>query len=330
VKRREFIVLLGGVAAAWPQIGRAQQPQRMRRIGVLLSVTEADPVGDTYLSAFRKGLQHFGLVEGRNIQIDVRRATPDLESICEMAKDLLALQPDLVLSANTPTTAAILQHTRAIPIIFANVADPIGSGFVASYGRPGGNVTGFLTLEETVAGKWIELLKEIAPRVARAVMLYNPGTAPYFENFLGVFKTAAASLAVKPLAAAVRSISELESVLAAQAREANTGIVVIPDTFFIANRVQVTALAVQHRLPSVYPFRVLAEAGGLLSYGNDLVDQYRRAAIYAERILRGEKTGNLPVQVPEKFEFVINLKIAKTLGLDVPGHMLQRATELIE
>ena len=254
----------------------------------------------------------------------------DAESIQRFAKELVALQPDLILSQNTPTTAALLQQTRTIPIIFATVSDPVGSGFVASFPRPGGNVTGFTNFEPTMAGKWLELLKEIAPRVNRVAFLFNPATAPYAEYYLNPFKAAAASFAVEAIAAPVRDTSELESVIAAQAREPNGGLIVMPDSFTTAHRVEITSLAARYRLPAVYPFRFFTEVGGLLSYGNDQLDHFRRAATYADRILKGAKPSELPVQAPVKFELVINLKTAKALGLDVPPTLLARADEVIE
>jgi putative ABC transport system substrate-binding protein len=245
-------------------------------------------------------------------------------------KELVALQPDLILSAATPTTAALLQQTRTIPIVFATVSDPVGSGFVASFPRPGGNVTGFTTIEPTMAGKWLELLKEIAPRVAKIAFLFNPATAPYAVYYLNPFNAAARSFAVEAIAAPVRDTSELESVVAALAREPNGGLVVMTDTFTSVHRVEITALAARYRLPTVYPYRFFAELGGLLSYGVDLTDNYRRAASYVDRILKGAKPGDLPVQAPVKFELVINLKTAKALGLDVPAQLQQRADEVIE
>jgi putative ABC transport system substrate-binding protein len=246
------------------------------------------------------------------------------------AKEFVALQPDLILTQNTPTTAAMLQQTRTIPIVFANVADPVGSGLVASFPRPGGNVTGFINLEPTMAGKWLELLKEIAPRVARAAFLFNPATAPYAEYFLNPFKAAAASFAVEAIVASVHNTSELESVVAAQARAPNTGLVVMPDSFTSAHRAEIMSLAARYRLPAVYPYRFFTEGGGLLSYGSDLVDNFRRAATYVDRILKGAKPSELPVQAPVKFELVINLKTAKALGLEVPPMLLARADEVIE
>jgi ABC-type uncharacterized transport system substrate-binding protein len=246
------------------------------------------------------------------------------------AKELVALQPDLILSSSTPTTAALLQQTRTIPIIFAIVADPVGSGFVASLPRPGGNVTGFISMEPTMAGKWLELLKEIAPRVNRVALLFNPATATFAEYYLNPFKAAAASLGVEAIAAPVHDTSELESVAAAQAREPNGGLIVMNEDFTIAHRAEITALAARYRLPAVYPFRFFAELGGLLSYGNDLTDNFRRAATYVDRILKDAKPSELPVQAPVKFELVINLKTAKALGLDVPFLLQQRADEVIE
>ena len=287
MRRREFISLLGGAAAAsaWPLAGHAQQPDRVRRIGVLMSLAASDPQAQARVAAFREGLQMLGWAEGRNIRIDIRRGALDAESRQRSAKELVVSQPDLILSHTTPTTAALLQQTRTIPIVFVQVADPVGSGFVASFPRPGGNVTGFTNIEPTMAGKWLELLKEIAPRVARVAFLFNPATATYAEIFLNPFKAAAASFAVEAIAAPVRDRSELESVFAAQAREPNGGLIVMPDPFTAVHRAQITSLAARYRLPAVYPFRYFAEAGGLLSYGNDVFDNFRRVATYVDRIV---------------------------------------------
>jgi putative tryptophan/tyrosine transport system substrate-binding protein len=330
VRRRQFITLLGG-AAAWPLAAMAQQRDRTRRIGVLMAHAESDREARAWVAAFREELQKLGWMEGRNLQIDTRWAAAKVESIQRFAKELVALQPDLILSANTPTTAALLQQTRTISIIFANVSNPVGDGFLASLPRPGGNVSGFTNLEPTIAGKWVELLKEIAPRVARVAAVFNPRTAPGGGSyFLGPFESAAASFGVEAIVAPVRDTSELESVVAAQARQPNTGLIVISDFFMIAHRVEVTSLAARYRLPAVYAFRLFTELGGLLSYGSDLIDNFRRAASYVDRVLRGEKPSELPVQAPVKFELVINLKTAKALGLDVPLHLQQRADEVIE
>jgi putative ABC transport system substrate-binding protein len=303
----------------------------VRRIGMLMGFAESDLEGQAYVAAFREGLQKLGWAENRNMRIDTRWSPPpDAEATQRFAKELVALQPDLILSHNTPTTAALLQQTRTIPIIFATVADPVGSGFVASFPRPGGNVTGFTTMEPTMPGKCLELLKEIAPRVARVAMPFNPATATYAEIYLNPLKAAAASFAVEAIAAPVHDTSELEAVVAAHAREPNGGLIVMPDGFLNAHRAEVTSLAARYRLPAVYQYRYYTELGGLLSYGNDPLDNCRRAAIYADRILKGAKPSELPVQAPVKFELVINLKTAKALGLDVPAQLQQRADEVIE
>jgi putative ABC transport system substrate-binding protein len=327
MRRREFLTLVGAMVAL-PIAARAQQPDRMRRIGVLMGFAESDSEAQAWIAAFREGVQKLGWAEGRNIRIDMRWATSrDVEAF---AKELVALQPDLILASTTPPTAALLQQTRAIPIIFAIAADPVGTGFVASLARPGGNVTGFTNLEPTMTGKWLELLKDVAPRVDHVASLFNPVTAPYAEDFLKPLKSAARSFAVEAIAAPVRDMRELESVVAAQARLPNGGLIVLPDSFMSTHRAEITTLAARYRLPAVYPFRYYAEAGGLLAYGNVQIDNFRRAAIYADRILKGARPSELPVQAPVKFELVINLKTAKTLGLKVPVGLQQRADALIE
>jgi putative ABC transport system substrate-binding protein len=330
MRRREFFTFLSGVAVVWPFAARAQQLDVVRRIGVLMGFAESDREGQAFVAAFREGLQKLGWAEGRNIRIDYRWTGLDTELVQRFAKELVALQPDLILTQSTPATAELLRRTRTIPIVFALVADPIGSGFVASFPQPGGNVTGFVTMEPTMASKWLELLKEIAPRVARAAMLFNPATAPYAEYWLNPFKAAAASVAVQAIVAPVHDTSELESAVAAQAHEPNGGLIVMPDTFTTEHRSEITSLAARYRLPAVYPYRVFVEFGGLLSYGDDLTDNFRRAASYVDRILKGEKPAELPVQAPVKFELVINLKTAKALGLDVPLQLQQRAEKIIE
>jgi putative ABC transport system substrate-binding protein len=328
--RRELIALMGGTAAAWPLAARAQHPDGVQRIGVLMAYSESDREGQADVEAFRLELQKLGWTDGRNLRIDARWAALDAEAMERFAKELVALQPDLILSQSTPTTAALLHQTRTVPIIFASVADPVGSGFVASLARPGGNVTGFTILEGSLAGKWLELLKEIAPRVVRVAFLFNPETATYAEYYLTPFKAAAASFRVEAIAAPVRSASELEAVVAAQAHTLNTGLVLMPDAFTIDHAEEITSLAARYRLPAVYPFRFITELGGLLSYGNNRLDNFRSAATYADRILKGAKPSDLPVQAPVKFELVINLKTAKALGLEVSLQLQQRADEVIE
>jgi putative tryptophan/tyrosine transport system substrate-binding protein len=329
MRRRDFITVVGS-AAAWPLIAVAQQSDRMRRIGVLMGFAESDPEGQALVAAFREGLEKLGWAEGRNVRIDYRWTALDKELMQRFAKELVALQPDVILTQSTPATAVLLQQTRTIPIVFGLLADPIGSGFVASFPRPGGNVTGFVTMQPTMGGKWLELLKEIAPRTTRVAALFNPATAPYAEYWLNPFKAAAASFAVQAIVASVHDASELESVVAAQANEPNGGLIVMPDTFMNEHRSEITSLAARYRLPTVYPYRAFAESGGLLSYGDVLVDNFRRAASYVDRILKGDKPSELPVQAPVKFELVINLRTAKALGLDVPVHLQQRADEVIE
>jgi putative ABC transport system substrate-binding protein len=330
MRRRDLIRVVVGLAAAFPFAARAQQPERMRRIGVLMGFAENDSRSHAHMAAFRDGLQKLGWTESRNIRIDTRWAAFDAESRQRFAKELITLRPDLILSHSTPTTAELLLQTRTIPIIFATVTDPVGSGFVASLPRPGGNVTGFTLVEPTMAAKWVELLKEIAPRVNRVAMLFNPATATYADYFLKPFKAAALSFAVEAIAAAARDTSELESVIAAQVREPNGGLIVMPDSFTDANSEEIISLAARYHLPAVYAYRFFTERGGLLSYGADLSDNFRRAAHYVDRVLKGEKPADLPVQAPTKFELVINLKTAKTLGLDVPIKLIATADEVIE
>jgi putative ABC transport system substrate-binding protein len=330
VKRREFITLLGG-AAAWPLAARGQQGERMRRIGVLMGWPESDPEARSERAAFVQELQRLGWVDDRNLHIDTRWANPaEPESMHRFAKELVALQPDLLLSQSTPATTAMLQETRTIPVIFAIVADPIGSGFVASFPRPGGNATGFAVTEATQAGKWVELLKEIAPRVTRVAALFNPAMATFAEFWLKPFKAAASAVAAEAILAPVHDAPELETVIAAQAREPNSGLLVVSDAFTITYRAEVTSLAARYRLPAVYGYRFFTQLGGLLSYGEDLTDNFRRAAAYADRILKGERPSELPVQAPVKFQLVINVNAAKALGLAVPQTLLVAADELIE
>jgi ABC-type uncharacterized transport system substrate-binding protein len=331
VDRRLFLATLAGGLLAAPLAAGAEQAERLRRIGVLMGYAETDPDAQANIAAFRESLLKLGWAEGRNTRIDIRWPIPaDVESMQRFAKELVALQPDVILSHITPTTAALLKHTRTIPVVFATVSDPVGSGFVATFQQPGGNVTGFTSIEPTMAGKWLELLKEIAPRVVRVAFLFNPATAPYSKYFLSPLNAAAPSLGVKAIATPVADIAALQSVVAAEAREPNSGLIVCPDSFMDVHRAEVTLLAARYRLPAIYPFHQFPEVGGLLSYGNDQLDNYRRAAVYVDRILRGTKPAELPVQAPVKFELVINLKTAKALGLTIPPSLLQRADQVIE
>jgi ABC-type uncharacterized transport system substrate-binding protein len=330
IGRRAFITLLGG-AAAWPLAGHAQQPtEKSRRIGALMMYAESDARGQSFVAAFRDGLGKLGWAEGRSLRMDYRWSTSAPASIERSAKELVALQPDLILSSSTPTTASLLQQTRTIPIIFANIVDPVGSGFIASLARPGGNVTGFLNFEFSMGGKWVELLREIAPRVNSVAALFNPTTAPYAESYLRHFRAAAQSLGIEATTVPVRDMAEVDAAIAAQAGRSNAGFMVVPDGFMVAHHAQIAAAAARYQIPAAYFFRGFADAGGLLSYGNDISDNYRRAAAYADRILKGERAGDLPVQLPVKFELVVNLKAANALSLDVPWLLQQRADEVIE
>jgi putative ABC transport system substrate-binding protein len=329
MRRREFISLVGSAAVAWPLAARAQQPYRMRRMGVLLGNAE-DHETQSWVAALREELGKLGWTEGRNIEIDIRWAAADVASMKRFAKELVALQPDLILTQSTPAAGAMLEQTHTIPVVFVLVADPVGSGYVASLPRPGGNATGFTPIVSSLGGKWVELLKEVAPRLARVTLLFNPPTATFIQAYLSPFKAAAASVGVEAIVAPVNGVPELQSQVTTQAREPNSGLVVIPDTFTQAHLAEIAALAARYRVPAVYWSRSFPEIGGLVSYGPYLVDEFRRAASYLDRILKGEKPSDLPVQAPVKFELVINLKTAKAFGLEVPATLLARADDVIE
>jgi putative ABC transport system substrate-binding protein len=329
MRRREFITVLGGAAVVSSFAARAQQPNRVRRIGVLLAYLESDHDAQSWVSAFRQELGKLGWVEGSNIHIDVRWATADVQLIERCAKELVALQPDFILTSSTPATAVMAQQTRTIPIIFAMVGDPVGSGFVESLSRPSGNLTGFTNNQSSLIGKWMELLNEIAPTVTRAAMLFNPTTAP-LAYYLNPFKAAAESFGMEAIVAPVEEESELDSVVATQARQSNSGLIVIPDAFMVAHRAGIAMLAARYRIPAIYSFTFFAEAGGLMSYGINPLGEFQRAASYGDRILKGAKPSELPVQAPDKLQLVINLKTAKALGLDVPLFLRQRADDVIE
>lgn len=324
MKRREFIVALGG-AAVWPNVLNAQQRGKARRIGVLFALAEEDKQAQARLRAFRGELQKLGWDD---ITIDARFVASNSKDVHRRyAQELVALQPDVLFAQNADSTAALLQETASIPIIFALVSDPVGSGFVTSFAKPGGNVTGFATGVPTMGAKWLELLLEIAPDVKRVLVPYNSAAADYF---LGSLKATAQLLAIEASAVFVRDLSELEAVIAAHASKPFGGIISVPDALLTNNRLEVTSLVARYNLPAIYPFRFFAESGGLLTYGSDSLDNFRRAAIYADRILKGAKVGELPVQAPEKFELLINLQAAKSLKLTVPSQLLARADEVIE
>jgi putative tryptophan/tyrosine transport system substrate-binding protein len=327
MRRREFIAGIGS-AAAWPLAAVAQSGST-RRIGVLMSSSESDLEYQNFIKIFVRQLQDLGWMDGRNLRIDYRWAAADPDRLETFAKELVELKPDLLVSQNTPTTAALLQQTRTIPIVFIIVSDPIGSGFVGSLPHPGGNATGFMNFESAMTGKWLQLLKEVAPRVGRVALMFNPATSPY-QYYWRPFESSASSSAVMPIEAAVHDDAEIEGAFVALAREPAGGLVLVPDTFLVVHRELIISLAARYRVPTLYFYRYFAAAGGLMSYGIDLGDLFRRAAPYADRILKGEKPAELPVQAPTKFELVINLKTAKTLGLTIPQTLLARADEVIE
>lgn len=326
--RRRHLLLALGTAAAWPAFVRAQQVGRKRRIGVLFALPESDPQAQARLALFRSELQKLGWTD---MTWDTRFvASNDTETHQRYAKELVAQQPDLLLAQNTQTTAALLQETRTIPLIFTIVSDPVGEGFVASFPRPGGNVTGFIVAEPSMGWKWLELLREVAPNVTRVLVPFNTTTTSA-EYYLGSLRTTATHTGIDATATFVRDLSELEAVVAEHARAPLGGLVLLPDAYMTGHSREVISLAARYRLPTVYAnLRLFAEGGGLLSYGSAVIDNFRRAAIYADRIFKGAKPGELPIQAPEKFELVINLKTAKALGLTVSPTLLARADEVIE
>jgi len=328
MKRREFIRLLGGAVAAWPLTARAQQGDRMR-IGVFMPLAEDDLVGQARIAAFLQGLQHTGWTDGGNVRIDYRWSAGDDERVRRHAAELVALAPDVILATGSATVGALLQATRTIPIVFPIAVDPVGAGFVESLARPGGNATGFLLFEYGISGKWLELLKEIAPKLKRVAILRDPSIAAG-SGQLGAIQSVAPSLGVELSPFGVRDGGEIERAIDAFARVPNSGLIVTGTPLATVHRDLIIALAVRYRLPAVYYDRLFVSAGGLISYGPDILDQYRRAAAYVDRILKGEKPADLPVQAPTKYELVINLKTAKALGLEIPPTLLARADEVIE
>jgi putative tryptophan/tyrosine transport system substrate-binding protein len=328
MKRRNFIALLGG-AAAWPLATRAQQAAQTRRVGVLMNLAADDAEGLARVTAFAQALQQLGWTDGRNVRIDYRWAAGDPERFQRYAQELLTLGPDVTLASATPGIVALVQASRTVPIVFVAVIDPVGAGFVESLARPGGNVTGFGAFEYGMSGKWLELLKEIAPRVARVAVIRDQSLTSGTAQFAAV-QSVAPSFGVELSPVGVRDAGEIERGVAGFARTPNGGVIVTGSLLTAVHRDLIIALAARHRLPAVYGFRFFASAGGLISYGPDIVDQYRRAAGYVDRILKGEKPGDLPVQAPTKYELVINLKTAKALGLEIPSSVLARANEVIE
>jgi putative ABC transport system substrate-binding protein len=331
MRRREFIAGLAGAAAAWPVAARAQA-DRPRRIGMLVGLPEGDPEGEKWVQALLRGMSQLGWQRGTNLQVDLRWVANDFDRTQAIARELVQSQPDVIEVTSTPATAAILRETQTIPVVFASVSDPIGAGFIQSLTRPGGNATGFVNIEASLGGKWVEVLKEVVPGISRAAMMFNPKTSPQTGYYRQSLEAAAASLAVQIVAAPVSNHDEIQKVMADLGQHSDAGLIVVPDVFTAARsqRDLITSSAVHHRIPVVYFIALFVRAGGLLSYGVDHPDLQRRAATYVDRILKGAKPQDLPVQLPTKFELVINLKTAKTMGLDVPPSLLARADEVIE
>jgi ABC-type uncharacterized transport system substrate-binding protein len=330
IRRRDFVTLLCGTAAALPLTARAQQLGQARRVGVLMALAQGDPEAQLRAQAFEAGLRALGWVEGRNLRLDYHWV-PDAGRLSAQASELVGSAPDLILAVGTPVVAGLLPVSRTLPIVFVQVMDPVGSGFVPNLARPGGHVTGFASFEFSIGSKWLEALKEIAPAVKRVAVVFSPDTAPFAPLFWQpVVDAAARSFAVAAMQMPVRDGRELAGEIEALAREPDGGLMVLPDVSTVNNRDLIIALAARHRLPAIYPLRSFAASGGLFSYGSDGVDIFRRAASYVDRILKGAKAGDLPVQAPAKYELVINLKTARALGLEVPPMLLARADEVIE
>jgi putative tryptophan/tyrosine transport system substrate-binding protein len=330
MRRREFIALVGGSTVALSFTAGAQQGERVRRIGVLMGFAETDPTAHSWVKAFRDALAKLGWAEGSNLRLELRWAAADPDRIRTLAKELVELRPDVIFDQTTPVTSALARETETIPIVFVYVADPIGSGFAPSLAHPGGNITGFTYLEPTTGGKWVGLLKEVAPHTAHVAVLFNPATTPPLKFYMPSIQAAASSLAVEAVTAPVHAKDEIEGVIAAQARNPGGGLLVMPDVFNDANRELIIALAARYGVPAIYPRPVFAESGGLVAYGADLTEQFRQAAGYIDRILKGANPGDLPIQQPTKFELVINLKTAKALGLQIPDKLLATADAMIE
>jgi putative ABC transport system substrate-binding protein len=329
MKRREFITLVGGVGAMWPVVARAQPSDRVRRIGVLMSLAADDPEGQTRIGAFLQGLQQLGWTIGRNLKIDTRWGAGDADRTRRHAAELVSLAPEVILATGSSVVGPVLQATRSVPIVFAQVADPVGAGFVTSLAKPGGNATGFISSEYGLSAKWLEVLKEIAPRVTRAAVLRDSSETAAIGQF-GALQAAAPSSGVELSPIDLRNVDEIERGVAAFSRGSNGGLVAVASNSTAVHRELIVTLAARHKLPAVYPFRYFVSGGGLISYGPDNIEQYRQAASYVDRILRGEKPADLPVQSPTKYELAINLKTAKGLGLTVPPQLLARADEVIE
>jgi putative tryptophan/tyrosine transport system substrate-binding protein len=330
MRRRDFIKVIAGSTATWPLAASAQQGGRVRTIGVLMNFLESDPAGQVGFEAFRDALKKLGWREGSNLRIELRWAESDPDRLRTFAKELIELRPDAIVGGSTASIIALAGETRTIPIVFASVADPIGSGFAASFAHPGGNITGFAAVDSAMGGKWLELLKEIAPRTGRVALLFNPVTAVPVQFFMPTIQVAASSFAVQASAAPVHAKNEIEGVIAAQARNPGGGLIVMPDAFNTTNRNLIIGLAARYSVPASYAQDIFAQSGGLIAYSSVRTEAYRQVAGYIDRILKGEKPADLPVQAPTKFELLINMKTAKALGLEVSAKLLSLADVVIE
>jgi putative tryptophan/tyrosine transport system substrate-binding protein len=330
MRRRDFIKVVAGSVSFWPLAVHAQQSERMRLIGVLMAWPESYPRAPSWLAAFRGALAKLGWTEGDNIRIELRWSAADADRIKALAKELVNLQPDAIFSQTTPAISALARETQTIPIVFVLVSDPIGSGFAASLAHPSGNITGFTGNDPAIGGKWMELLKEIAPRTARAALLFDPAVAPQLNFYMPSIKATASSVAVEVSPAPVHATEEIEGVIATQARTPSGGLIVMPDSFTNANSDLIIALAARYKVPTIFNDPLQSESGGLIAYGTDFAELFRRAAEYIDRVLKGDKPGELPIQQPTKYELAINLKTAKTLGLTIPPSLFARADEVVE
>jgi ABC-type uncharacterized transport system substrate-binding protein len=330
MRRRQFLTLLGGAAFAWPRVVRAQEPDRMRRVGVLMALVADDPEAQPRVKAFEQGLRELGWTDDSQLHIEYRWAGADPARIRSFAAELIDMAPDVIVANTTPVVRAVRQATSTIPVVFVQVTDPVSLGIVKSLAQPGGNITGFTNFEYEMGGKWVDMLKSAAPSTKSVAVIFNPNTAPYGEAFFRQIKTSAAALAIEAFDGHVQNLAELEKAVAMIAEKPNGSLIVLPDTFTAVNRKTIIALADSHHLPGIYPFRYFATAGGLLSYGVDVPDSFRRSANYVDRILRGENPADLPVQGPIKYDLVINLKTAKAFGLRIPMTLISIANDVIE
>jgi putative tryptophan/tyrosine transport system substrate-binding protein len=330
IARRKFITGLGCTAVAWPLAARAQQPNRMRRVSLLLGIAEDDPETKSRVRAFKQGLRDLDWLEGRNIRIDYRFAASDPDRIKRYVAELVSLAPDVIVGNSTPVIAALRQATSTIPIVFAVVNDPVGQGFISSLAHPGGNITGFSFIEFSMVGKWIGMLRDVSPDLSRVALMFNPDTAPYYDVYLGSFERTPRSIAVDVSAAPVRDLAQIEQVIAKLGQKPGSGLIAPADPFIVVQRETILRSAKTHRVPAVSPYRQFASEGGLMSYGPDTADIFRRAGSYVDRILKGQKAADLPVQSPTKFELAINLQTARALGIEVPSGLLSIADEVIE